>query len=212
MTEGFTSSATALAMRDLIKEIASGVVDRLRPAPRYATVIAIDPVANQCTVNFPGDTTAVPITMGNVKPMKVGQVVRIVGLSGDKYIDGVLGMATSSVAIAPTFNTPAKYSDYNGTSSATTKLMGYVSTAGWLIMDGDIVFTGASPTSGENLFTIPGWIPADGKVHTMQCISSATNLVIVNISGTGQFTYQSGTWTSGQWLLIKGPAYQAIPA
>lgn len=87
--------AFATQFRDVIVSICEGVIGRLRPSARYATVVTIDRANRTCTVRFPGETNPVTMPMGAIQPASPGQTVRVLGTLGDRYIDTVvMGDAT----------------------------------------------------------------------------------------------------------------------
>jgi hypothetical protein len=79
-------------MRDIIAAIAKSVVENERPGVRYATVISVDGPNRKAVVTFIGETSEVPVAIGSIQPT-VGQVVRIGGPRGDRYIEDVMGPA-----------------------------------------------------------------------------------------------------------------------
>lgn len=83
----------ALEFKETLTRLVKEEVERQRPRYRMATVVSFDRVLRKCTVNFPGDTTNEVVNMGSIQPASVGQVVRVAGMSGDRYIDDVLGQA-----------------------------------------------------------------------------------------------------------------------
>jgi hypothetical protein len=87
----FTDYNTALQFRDVIQQMVSAELDRQRPRYQYATVTAIDRTTRRCSVQFPGETQSVSVNMGSIQPARTGQVVRINGLAGDRFIEDVMG-------------------------------------------------------------------------------------------------------------------------
>lgn len=98
----------ATRFRDVIVEVAESVVERVRPGHRYAKVMSIDRANRKCTVHFPGEPGDVVVPMGSIQPAQVGQIVRIAGSLGDRYIDDVMGQAVmmGSTPIGATVNWP----------------------------------------------------------------------------------------------------------
>ena len=88
---GFGDYLAALEMRDIIKGLVKGEVEKQRPRYDYATVTAIDRPNRKCTVQYPGDTTTSVVNMGAVQPSATGQVVRVDGLLGDRFVSDVMG-------------------------------------------------------------------------------------------------------------------------
>lgn len=83
----------AARFRDAIKQAVAEEVDKLRPPARYGTVSSIDAVNRVCFVLFPGEEEPVPVALGSIVPMYPGQVARVLGKAGDKYLDDVVGRA-----------------------------------------------------------------------------------------------------------------------
>ena len=83
----------ALEMREIIRNLVTAEIERQRPSQQMATVTAIDRTNRACSVTFPGDITSVSVAMGSVQPSVVGQVVRVEGTPGDRYISDVMGPA-----------------------------------------------------------------------------------------------------------------------
>src|SRR5690242_18343360 len=100
---GLGDFETALRMRDMLQKLVAGEVESQRPRLQYATVTAIDRVKRKCSVKFPGDSSSVSVSMGSVQPRDVGQIVRIDGLLGDRFVADVMGPVYQE---APTLNSP----------------------------------------------------------------------------------------------------------
>lgn len=86
-------NAMAARMRDVIERLAVQSLQRHRPRIQYATVVAFDRTARTCDVQLAGDSGIYTVGMGAVQPSTTGQVVRIDGPPGDRYIADVLGTA-----------------------------------------------------------------------------------------------------------------------
>lgn len=89
----FGDFAFAAAMRDFIRDEVRSQVNKLRPTAREAVVVTIDPSSYTATVQFldEPDGDAIPVRMSGVQPATPGQVVRIEGPRGDRYIAAVYG-------------------------------------------------------------------------------------------------------------------------
>jgi len=87
--ESFASPAIARDWRDLIDKRVIQVIDQNRPPYQYATVDSID--TTQAWLLFPGATNAVPVKFGSIAPTAIGQVVRVDGRPGDRFIVDVIG-------------------------------------------------------------------------------------------------------------------------
>lgn len=92
---GFDEYRIAAKARDVIRLIVNKEIRQLRPAPAYATVIAIDRAGRRCQVRFAEDDedSYSSVGMGSIQPAAVGQVVRVAGVLGDRFIDDVMGTA-----------------------------------------------------------------------------------------------------------------------
>ncbi len=89
----FADPTVAAEIRDTVAEIARSEVVKIRPADKYAEVQTIDELQSKATVTYPGETTAVPVSMGSFQPVSSGAVVRISGQPGDRYIQDVVSGA-----------------------------------------------------------------------------------------------------------------------
>lgn len=87
----FADFATAATFRDLVQTVVRSELERQRPSYVYGTVTAIDTTRRRCSVQFPGEAESAEVAMGAVYPAGPGQVVRVAGRRGDRYIDDVLG-------------------------------------------------------------------------------------------------------------------------
>jgi hypothetical protein len=79
-----------------MRHIAERVVNQMRPAPTYGTVVSVDRDARRCMVRFSADSDPVGVAMGSIQPSRPGQVVRVEGTLGDRYVDDVLGESVVS--------------------------------------------------------------------------------------------------------------------
>lgn len=87
----FSGYDTALEMRRLIENVAAGVVNKLRPRPRYGSVQSIDDENAKCSVLLVGDIEPVEVNMTAFRPTEIGQRVIVTGSSGDQYVSEVFG-------------------------------------------------------------------------------------------------------------------------
>lgn len=108
----------ALEFRETLARMVREEVERQRPRYQMATVVSFDRVLRKCTVNFPGDSTNVVINMGSIQPNVAGQVVRVAGLAGDRYVDDVLGDAYTVPPDIP--DPPEGATAYNFTDDTAT--------------------------------------------------------------------------------------------
>lgn len=169
----FGDYEVALRMRQTIADIASEVVERVRPAYRYATVMTINRLASTATVQFPGETTSVRVGMGAIQPNVVGQKVRIHGLPGERYIADVNGLAYSNmnatIVDSRTVNSPPSF---------------YVRSQTWEFKEANKVGIDASVAGNNSGFvtiqTIAGWSDESGGgktqiAHVRQAGNVGTN-------------------------------------
>lgn len=90
---GLADYRVALEMREIIRGLVKEEVERARPRYQLATVQGFDRINRKCTVRFNGETSDVDVNMGSIQPSAIGQIVRIDGLLGDRYVAEVLGTA-----------------------------------------------------------------------------------------------------------------------
>jgi hypothetical protein len=88
---GLSDYRFALEFRAELARLVREEVDKQRPRHQVAEVVSIDRVLRRCVVEFPGDTTTATVSMGSIQPASVGQLVRIEGVAGDRYIADVMG-------------------------------------------------------------------------------------------------------------------------
>lgn len=93
----------AIRLKKYIRRVARKVVNQERPMYRYATVVSIDRYNRKCNVQYIGEEGKDPVTvnMGPVQPEQVGVRVRIAGVAGDKYIDGVMDWKSTQFIRSP---------------------------------------------------------------------------------------------------------------
>jgi len=100
---GFGDYALATKFRDLIAAQISKETERIAPRIQYGTVNTIDRANLKCTVTMVGDSAPITVKMGTIQPNAVGNIVRVDGPLGDRYISEVLAgnayMAGISTAI-----------------------------------------------------------------------------------------------------------------
>lgn len=91
----FSDYRIALQMRDVIQAMVREEVEKQRPRYQMGVVTSIDRVTRKCGVQFPGEAGSVSVNMGSIQPNNTGQVVRVEGLAGDRYIADVIGYTYS---------------------------------------------------------------------------------------------------------------------
>jgi hypothetical protein len=89
---GMNDYRYALEFRDMLKNLVAAEVERQRPRYQMATVVSIDRGNRKCEVQFPGESSTANVSMGSVQPSDLGQVVRVEGLAGDRYVSDVMGV------------------------------------------------------------------------------------------------------------------------
>lgn len=87
----------ALSFVTLMRSIAGEQIEKLRPAYKLAEVRNINRLTNKCLVRYAGETVDQWVSMGSVQPTKIGQIVRVDGLLGDRFVSDVI----------PTLDAPA---------------------------------------------------------------------------------------------------------
>lgn len=95
-TEGFSDPVFAARTRDVIERMMIAAVDKVRPPYRYGEVTQIDRDQRTCKVLYPEADEAVTVKMGSVQPSAIGQVVRVDGRPGDRWIVDVIGRAVAT--------------------------------------------------------------------------------------------------------------------
>ena len=85
---------TAARVREAVTKIATETLEVERPRSRYATVMSIDKVSRTVTVKYPDEAATFVVRCGSVIPLSTGQVVRVSGQIGDRYVDDVIGDAS----------------------------------------------------------------------------------------------------------------------
>lgn len=88
---GWSSYKNAAAMRDAIQAIVVDVINKLIPPPQYAQVASIDEEAQRALVQYSEGGVPVPVRLLSVVPTQPGQVVRIGGRTGDRFVEAVVG-------------------------------------------------------------------------------------------------------------------------
>jgi len=80
----------AARMKAVIRGLVVDVLTQLAPPPRYAEVISVNTTTRRATVSYPGEAVNFALPYGSAVP-SVGSVVRVLGVSGARYIDDVVG-------------------------------------------------------------------------------------------------------------------------
>jgi hypothetical protein len=193
----------ALEFKETLARLVKEEVERTRPRYRIATVVSFDRVLRKCTVTFPGDTTNEVVNMGSIQPKTAGQVVRIAGLSGDRYVDDVLGDAYSA---APEIEGATEYAFTD--DSATTHSSPTAATLGARGGQASIV----APASGSFVISIRGRVGASAsnvyaalgyEVREGSTIGSGT-VVIPFDTARSFINWSSNRITAGVTMMING--------
>jgi len=110
MSKLFKDMATALAFRDVMERVATGVVNRLRPASFVGEVTTVNILTRTATVRRAGQEEDEPDTRVNYLPhlapnqilvqdVQRGNIVEVSGTSGDLYITKIYsGLYTDEIA------------------------------------------------------------------------------------------------------------------
>lgn len=188
----WSDSMTAQAVRDLVTQVVRSMLTTERPPVRYATVVSIDRANRKATVTYIGESTSVTVSMGSIQPLATGQVVRIGGMMGDRYIEDVLGDS----------NFGWKPGDMKMFAGAAT---GVTPQVGWLVCDGSAV----SRTTYADLFAVIGTKYGVGDGSTTFNLPGGTgnqvpigipitqNTRAANVTSAGQSANHTHTFTSG---------------
>lgn len=172
----------ALKFRNVVKQICTAEIDKIRPRLQYATVDTIDRVNRKCTVTYPGDVQSVPVNMGAIQPALTGQVVRINGVMGDRFIEDVMGAVyvPGTAWVAPVLGN--SWINYGA---------GF-DTAGYRMMaDGTVMLKGLIKlgTAAVAAFTLPvGYRPGQAQVFTCYAGVGTCRL---DVAGSGTVTVSS---------------------
>lgn len=123
------SISYAQEMRDVIKNFITKEIVRLRPTAAFGRVTAIASDRKSCSVVFPGDTDPVPVRMYSTQPATagapgVGDVVRVEGISGDRYVTEVVaGLPFIQARQASFLGIPTSGGSANAVIDAVTGLL-----------------------------------------------------------------------------------------
>lgn len=83
----------ALKLRDIIRRLVAIEIRKSGLLPRYGVVQDIDRLGSKALVLMNAESEGVWVVMNAIEPQVVGQVVRVLGPSGDMYIDTVVSEA-----------------------------------------------------------------------------------------------------------------------
>lgn len=176
----FSSFLLAGDFQNIINKMVDDRIAEKRPRHKYAVVQgSIDYTARTCMVMFNGDTSSVKVSFGATAPTSVGQVVRIEGVTGDRYIADIIGLnfaestansaqtqANSALARA-TVNQgdfwPGQYYGGWANFNAGWRVAGYVKQDNYVTLRGLMCNVGGPLNAWQfySAFTLPGgFIPA----------------------------------------------------
>ena len=88
---GLGDYVVATQMRDVMSTLIRKEIQRERPRYEYAKVQTVDRASRRAYVQFAGEETEEQIALGHLFPVKRDQIVRIEGLTGDRYVSDVIG-------------------------------------------------------------------------------------------------------------------------
>lgn len=220
----FSGYDTALQMRRLIEDVAAGVVNKLRPRPRYGAVQSIDDENAKCSVLLVGEIEPVEVNMTVVRPDAVGQRILVSGHSADKFISEVFG--------------PRLIGNRDAPSGSVSMFAGAAAPEGYLLCQGQAVsrstysdlfaVIGTTYGSGDNstTFNIPnlkGRVPVGldsgqtefntlgetggAKTHTLTVAEMPSHTHRTGIGGNGTDTYGDGPLGGATAKVIFDPSY-----
>ena len=116
---GLADFETALKMRDTLQRLVASEVENQRPRLQYATVTDINRTLRKCKIQYPGETSSIWISMGSIQPLTTGQVVRVDGLLGDRFVSDVMGATYSDTE---SINVKSYGATGNGTTDDTAAI------------------------------------------------------------------------------------------
>lgn len=90
---GLADQEAALRTQQVIERTVNRLIDQKRPSDRYGTVVSITQDTRICAVQLAGEDGTTNVRFGAIQPTQVGQVVRIGGNAGDRWIVDVIGQA-----------------------------------------------------------------------------------------------------------------------
>lgn len=201
--------ATATAMRDVMQQLVRDELAATRPEYRYGYVVAINRTLRVASVLFPEDTNPVNVAMGALQPGEVGQLVRVEGLRGDRFITDVMAPARLDQFVTPTGATSAWTSisllnSWTNFGSPYFDAQYCIDAEGWVHLRGLV----KSGTALANLGSVP--ICAGGMWASTQivfggvgrCMISGSSVLLDPGMGTNAYVSLDGiqypTFTSDQ--------------
>lgn len=191
---GLDDLDAAIEMRDIIRAIVRTELDAHRPPPVYATVQSIDLAAKTCMVVMTGDTVAVKVQCGSIFPSAPGQVVRLEGQQGDRYIADVLGETENDKTIpwvAPTLNAnvaafdfdPPKYRVRTQNGSKMVQLRGRVNLTGTAVTSLWTMPAGVRPLLNLAPLLVARDIAGGSPVATLEPRADGTMVLVGGTTG-----------------------------
>lgn len=89
-SSGLEDYSTTKKIVDLIRRTIKQEINKERPAPAYCVVKSVDTANRRVFVQFPGETSTVSVAMSSPYAALVGQVVRVEGITGDRYVTDIV--------------------------------------------------------------------------------------------------------------------------
>ena len=166
----FSDPEFAARFRDTIRQIVADEVDKLRPRTRYGTVQAIDLANRKCLVILNGDVDSVPVSFGTLAPVNVGQIVRVGGVAGDKYIEDVMGVSMGTWRTFESYLGNSWTLGANGRVVLKYSLVGKTCVVSWEVVFG----AGATTGAGGSLVEIKVRFNAEGGRRTIGVATGTT--------------------------------------
>jgi hypothetical protein len=80
----FDAPAFAIQLRELVEQMVEYKLNQLRPPDAIGNVVSLDTANKIANVNFPPDTTTVPVHYTLTATPSVNSVVRVTGERGPK--------------------------------------------------------------------------------------------------------------------------------
>lgn len=81
----------AARMAEIVDGVVRNVVGQIFPRDRYGTIVSVDTAGNKAMVKYPDEVLPIAVSYETHVPVGIGAVVRVTGMSGARYIAGVVG-------------------------------------------------------------------------------------------------------------------------
>lgn len=184
----------ALEMRDVLQQLVAAEIEKQRPQYRYAEVQSFTRSLRKCVVQFTGESSNVTVNMGSIQPQSVGQIVRIDGVAGDRFVADVMG---------PTYLA----GDFDGDSisvSGPTTLNGAVVHNGTTALNGNTTITGTASVSGDMTVTGDRLLLSTATASKMTHLQHYSGLS-TDASGFCTITHSAGFTPTAAFNVQRSP-------